>query len=123
MAFDISDNSAIDITGQETEQYLQLLPLDRNKLMVREFSSSENAVLSALTGQSVALTRLSLCVDDLDAGRLQILFDTCKPLTQGTSLVYPDFRSEDHRLLAFRKWLLIEAKGFNNRLWSYYPDV
>ena len=118
-----SDNSAIDITGQETEQYLQALPLDRSKLTVRDFSSSENAVLSALTGQSVALTRLSLCVDDLDAGRLQILFKLCKPLTQGTSLVYPDFRSEDHRLLAFRKWLLIEVKEFNNRLKSYYPDV
>ena len=118
-----SDNLAIDITGQETEHYLQTLPLDSSKLKIREFSSSENVVLSALTGQSVALTRLSLCVDDLDAGRLKILFNLCKPLTQGTSLVYPDFRSEDHRLLAFRKWLLSEAKVFNDRLRSYYPDV
>lgn len=118
-----SDNLRADITGQETEQYLQSLPLDRHKLKLREFSSSENVVLSALTGQSVALTRLSLCVDELDAGRLKILFGLCKPLTQGTSLVYPDFRSEDHRLLAFRKWILNEAKIFNDRLKSYYPEV
>lgn len=118
-----SDNVRADITGQETEQYLQALPLDKRKLNISEFSASENVVLSALTGQTVALTRLSLCVDDLDAGRLEILFDSCKPLTEGISLVYPEFRSEDYRLLAFRKWLQSEAQIFNNRLESYYPHV
>jgi len=118
-----SDNQNADITGQETEQYLQGLPLDKRQLKVREFSSSENVVLTALTGQTVALTRLSLCVDDLDAGRLKILFESCKPLSQGTSLVYPEFRSGDHRLLVFRKWVLQEAKIFNDRLKSYYPKV
>jgi len=118
-----SDNATADITGQETEQYLQELPIDKNRLNVSEFSSSENVVLAALTGQSVALTRLSLCVDDLEAGRLTILFDLCKPLTEVMSLVYPEFRSEDFRLLAFRKWLLHEARTFNDRQASYYPDA
>jgi len=118
-----SANVKADITGQETEQFLQALPLDKRKLNVSEFSSSENAVLSALTGQSVALTRLSLCVDDLEAGRLEILFNLYKPLTEVMSLVYPDFRSEDYRLLAFRKWLLSEARTFNDRMQSYYPEV
>lgn len=117
-----SDNVKTDITGQQTEQYLQALPLDKRKLNVSEFSSSENVVLSALTGQSVALTRLSLCVDDLEAGRLTILFNMHKPLTEVMSLVYPDFRAEDYRLLAFRKWLLAEAQNFNDRMESYYPD-
>jgi len=37
--------------------------------------------------------------------------------------VYPEFRSGDHRLLVFRKWVLQEAKIFNDRLKSYYPKV
>lgn len=118
-----SDNVKADITGQETEKYLQALPLDKRNLNISEFSASDNVVLSALTGQSVALTRLSLCVDDLDAGRLEILFDSCQPLTEGISLVYPDFRSEDHRLLTFKKWLQTEAQIFNSRMENYYPDV
>lgn len=116
-------HSQADITGRETEQYLQDLPIDRNKLSVTEFSSSENVVLSALTGQSVALTRLSLCVDDLDAGRLIILFNSCTPLSQGISLVYPDFRANDLRLLAFRKWMVTEANKFNKRLEGYLPEL
>lgn len=118
-----SDNARADIIGMETEQYLKALPLDKHKLTIREFSSSDNVVMAALTGQSVAIARLSLCVDDLDAGRLQILFDRCKPLTQTTSLVYPDFRSTDHRLVAFREWLLAEAKIFTKRLEIYCPDA
>ena len=118
-----SSNVKADITGQETEQFLQTLPLDKRKLTVSEFSSSENVVLSALTGQSVALTRLSLCVDDLEADRLKILFNLYKPMTEVMSLVYPEFRSEDHRLLAFRKWLLSEARVFNARLEAHYPEV
>ena len=118
-----SANATTDITGQETEHYLQALPLDKRQLNVSEFSSSENVVLSALTGQSVALTRLSLCVDDLEAGRLDILFNLYKPLTEVMSLVYPEFRAEDYRLLAFRTWLLSEAKTFNDRMESYYPEV
>ena len=116
-----SDSRKYDITGHETELYLESLPLDRNKLTVRSFSASENVVLTALSGQSTALTRLSLCVDDLEQGRLKILFDLCKPLTQSTSLVYPEFRIDDSRLLIFKEWLISEAKVFNNRMSIYYP--
>jgi LysR family glycine cleavage system transcriptional activator len=118
-----SDNVKADITGQETERYLQTLPLDKKRLVVSEFSSSENVVLSALTGQSVAITRLSLCVDDLDAGRLKILFGRCEPLTEQLSLVFPEFRADDNRLLTFKQWLLSEAHTFNSRLESYCPQV
>jgi len=116
-----SDSRKYDITGHETELYLESLPLDRNKLTVRSFSASENVVLTALSGQSTALTRLSLCVDDLEQGRLKILFGLCKPLTQSTSLVYPEFRIDDSRLLIFKEWLISEAKVFNNRMSIYYP--
>lgn len=70
------------------------------------FNQSDNVVLSALAGQGVGVTRLSLCADELDAGRLKIVFGYCKPMTEGYSLVYPDARSSDPRLQAFRTWLL-----------------
>ncbi len=116
-----SDNQKADLTGRETEDYLQGLPLDKRKLKITEFSASDNVVLSALSGKATALTRLSLCVDDLDAGRLKILFHLCKPLTHGTSFVYPGFRADDRRLLIFKDWLYQEAKVFNDRMAKYYP--
>lgn len=116
-----SDSRQRDITGHETELFLESLPLDKNKLNVRVFSASDNVVLTALSGQSTALTRLSLCVDDLDEGRLKILFDLCKPLTQGVSLVYPEFRSDNPTLQRFRNWLITETRLFNDRMSAYYP--
>lgn len=70
------------------------------------FNQSDNVVLSALAGQGVGVTRLSLCADELDAGRLKIPFGYCKPMTEGYSLVYPEYRSADTRLQNFRAWLL-----------------
>ena len=116
-----SENHYPDITGHETELYLQSLPLDRSKLKVTEFSASENVVLSAMSGKSTALTRLSLCVDDLDTGRLQILFNLVSPLTQGMSLVYPDFRENDTRIQKFKAWLISEAGKFNDRVEKHQP--
>lgn len=116
-----SDNHPRDITGHETELFLASLPLDRSKLNVTMFSASENVVLTALSGQSTALTRLSLCVDDLEKGRLEILFNLCKPLTQGTSFVYPQFREDDPRVQSFKTWLVSEAQQFNQRMSGYYP--
>jgi len=116
-----SDSRKMDITGHETELFLDSLQLDKSKLSVRVFSASENVVLTALSGQSTALTRLSLCVDDLEQGRLKILFNLCKPLTQSTSLVYPEFRVDDPRLVIFKRWLIEEANTFNNRMSNYYP--
>lgn len=118
-----SDSRQRDITGHETEVFLESLPLDKSKLNIRVFSASDNVVMTALSGQSTALTRLSLCVDDLDQGRLKILFNLCKPLTQGVSLVYPEFRSGDPKLDSFRNWLVTEAKLFNDRMSGYYPKV
>ncbi len=116
-----SANVPRDITGHETEKYLESLELDRNKLTVRVFSASENVVLTALTGQSTALTRLSLCVDELDEGRLQILLNLCRPLSQGTSFVYPEFRKDDERVQSFKRWLVKESEIFKKRMSKYYP--
>jgi LysR family glycine cleavage system transcriptional activator len=104
-----------DITGHETELFLDSLPLDRSKLNLRMFSASENVVLTALT-------RLSLCVDDLEQGRLEILLNQCRPLTEGTSFIYPKFREDDTRVQSFRDWLAKEADIFNQRMRQYYPQ-
>ena len=118
-----SDSRQRDITGHETELFLKAMPLDKAKLNVRIFSASDNVVLTALSGQSTALTRLSLCVDDLEQGRLQILFNRCKPLTQGTALVYPEFRDKDIKLQRFKNWLVTEAEIFKARMLKHYPDA
>ena len=70
-------------------------------------------------GYLLDFSRLSLCVDDLDAGRLQILFNLVSPLSEGTSLVYPEFRSKDSRILKFKAWITAEADQFNSRMESY----
>ncbi|MBX2823471.1 MAG: LysR family transcriptional regulator [Gammaproteobacteria bacterium] len=78
------------------------------------FNQSDNVVLSALAGQGVGVTRLSLCADELDAGRLKIVFGYCKPMTEGYSLVYPEYRSADRRLQEFRSWLLDLTSEFRS---------
>lgn len=110
-----------DLTQLATEASLVDLQLDKNRLKMRSFSTSDNVVLAALEGKSTALTSLSLCVDDLEAGRLVILFDHLKALPYGTSLVYPQSREDEPKLKAFREWLREEAVKFNARLEKYMP--
>lgn len=115
----LADNQPKDMTDRETEQSLQELDFDMEKLKTRNFSSSENVVTSALGGNSLALTRLSLCVDDLEQQRLAIVLDYCKPLQQGTSLVYPELRKDEASLCRFRDWLQIECDVFTHQLRKY----
>lgn len=110
-----------DLTQLATEASLEELQLDKDKLKTRRFSTSDNVVLAALEGKSTALTSLSLCVDDLEAGRLIILFDHLKVLTYGTSLVYPQSLEDEPKLKVFREWLHTEAIEFNTRLEKYVP--
>ena len=117
------DYQSQDLTKRATEKSLKSLRLDKSKLKMTVFGQSDNVVLSALAGQSTALTRLSLCLDDLDAGRLQIIFDYCFPLNHGYSLVYPEIRTNDLKLLKFKRWLNSQATLFRQRLTNYMPDV
>ena len=116
------DFKSHDITKMSTEKSLKSLQLDKKKLKMTVFGQSDNVVLSALSGQTTALTRLSLCLDDLEAGRLQILFDYCMPLNHGYSLVYPEIRSTDINLLRFKNWLDSETHSFRQRLSKYIPE-
>jgi len=95
-----------------TEYLACELKLDHSKLRVLSFTQGDNVVVSALAGQGVALTRHALCADAIQEGDLVLLSDFFKPLGTGYGLVYPESRSRDHRLEAFRRWLFNEAKMF-----------
>ncbi len=115
----LADSQPKDMTDAATDSSLAELNLDPIRLKTRIFSSSEYVVISALGGNSLALTRLSLCVDALDNGQLCIVSGHCKPLDQGTSLVYPELKQDDANLGKFRKWVLDEAADFTSRLQTY----
>lgn len=102
------DENSLDITGRSTEQALEILKLDKSKLDIRVYKQSDTIVLAALAGQGVALTRLSLCADDLETGKLELVCNFKLPLQFGYSLVCPKSRAEDPKLLAFKRWMIDE---------------
>lgn len=103
-------------TAAATERAIDELGLDRTRLRRRVFSTSDNVVQSALVGDSTALTRLSLVLDDIDAGRLVMLLGFALPLEHGTSLAYVESRARDPKLVALRAWLEAEVERFNARM-------
>lgn len=101
---------------QLTTEYLAAeLELDHESLKILSFTQSDNVVVSALAGHGVALTRASLCADEIAEGKLSVVNDFYYPLDNGYALVYPEYRARDHRLAAFRAWLLAEAEQFCER--------
>lgn len=102
------DENAVDITGLATEQAMEILKLNKVKLDLRIYKQSDSVVLAALAGQGVALTRLSLCAGDLKTGQLAPVCNFQMPLQFGYSLVCPQSRAENPKLLAFKRWMLKE---------------
>ncbi|MEH6631457.1 MAG: LysR family transcriptional regulator [Halopseudomonas aestusnigri] len=115
----LGGSNTLDFTAQQTQKALTSLNLDRSQLNIVEYSQSDDVVLAALAGQGIALTRLSLCLEELETGRLQILFEYCNPLNFGYCLVFPDHMAKDVRFLAFKRWLHSETEIFNQRLKQY----
>ena len=109
-------------TATATEHAIDALGLDRMRLRRRVFSTSDNVVQSALVGDATALTRLSLVLDDVEAGRLVTLLGFALPLEHGTSLVHAESRRRDPKLVALRAWLEEEAEAFNARMSSRLAD-
>lgn len=106
------DENSLDITGLATEHALEILKLNKMKLDMRVYKQSDTVVLSALAGQGVALTRMSLCTDDLETGKLKLVCNFKLPLQFGYSLVCPQSRAEDPKLLAFKRWMLDEIADY-----------
>jgi len=108
-----------EIPELSAQTCLQDLSIDQDKISQLVFTQSDNVVQSALAGQGVALTQLTLCADEIEAGHLVILYGYYRPFAYGYSLVYPQYRASDARLVAFRKWVMDETKRFREILASY----
>ena len=74
------------------------------------FPDSNMALQAAKEGLGVALARTAHVSDDLTAGNLVRLFDVDHRSSVSYYLVCPEAMSEKPRIVAFRDWLLAEAK-------------
>ncbi|MBV9521885.1 MAG: transcriptional regulator GcvA [Alphaproteobacteria bacterium] len=75
------------------------------------FSDSSMVIWAAVEGQGVAIARSALAADDLAAGRLVRPFDQSVPGTSPYWLVCPEAIAERPKIVAFREWLLAEARA------------
>ncbi len=85
------------------------------------FSDSSFVLQAAIDGQGVALARSVLAQADLAAGRLVRPFDVSLPAGYAYYLVYPSAYADRPKILAFREWLLDEAKPESNPSESGQP--
>jgi len=75
------------------------------------FSVSSMAIETAIAGQGVVLGSDVLCAADLAAGRLVEPFDVGLALDFGYWIVSPEATAERPKAVAFRNWLLAEARA------------
>jgi LysR family glycine cleavage system transcriptional activator len=88
---------AAGVTGVDTRRGLR-------------FSDTELALQVAIQGQGVALGSPVLAGDDLAKGRLIRLFEVSYPVTYAYYLVSPEAIADEPRVVAFRQWVLSEAR-------------
>jgi len=75
------------------------------------FSVSSMAIETAIAGQGVVLGSDVLCAADLAAGRLVKPFDVDLALDFGYWIVSPENAAERPKTVAFRTWLMDEARA------------
>ncbi|OLL30999.1 transcriptional regulator [Burkholderia sp. SRS-W-2-2016] len=75
-----------------------------------KFDDASFVLQAALDGQGVALGRLTLAASDLQAGRLVQPFDIVIPNDYSYWLVYPRTVTDRADAMAFRSWVLAEAR-------------
>jgi LysR family transcriptional regulator, glycine cleavage system transcriptional activator len=78
-----------------------------------ELTDSSMVVEAAVRGQGVALARWSLVSDELELGRLKLLFPKVPALPTGLAyyLVSPRENLRRKAVSSFRDWVLEEAKS------------
>jgi LysR family glycine cleavage system transcriptional activator len=75
------------------------------------FSDSGMLIQAAVEGQGVAIAKGTLAGDDLKAGRLVRPFDQSVPANNYSYwLVCPEASAERPKIVAFRNWILAEAR-------------
>jgi LysR family glycine cleavage system transcriptional activator len=75
------------------------------------FDDDAMLVQAAIEGQGVALGRSALVAADLAAGRLIKPFDLGLPIDLVYYLVCPEATADRPKIVAFRDWLLAEARA------------
>ena len=75
------------------------------------FGDASMMIQAAVAGQGVALGRNTLVVDDLAAGRLVRPFELSLPSNYAYWIVCPEHYADRPKIVAFREWLLREARG------------
>ena len=79
------------------------------------FETSSLAYQAAIEGIGVAIAQRALVVDDVAAGRLVIPFNRVLRDESPFSLLYPKSKVNEPHLVAFRDWLLQQARGKSKR--------
>lgn len=74
------------------------------------FDTLEMAVQAAIAGLGVAMADLLLFQDEIDSGRLVAPFDLVVSDDTGYFFFCPSDRTDEPKIVAFRDWLLQEAK-------------
>ena len=84
------------------------LELDRD-IAGTSFTDTNALMEAAVTGQGIALGRMSFTRSDILAGRLVRLFEHNMRLSYCHYAVYPTASESNPALMAFRDWLIEEA--------------
>ena len=74
------------------------------------FSSASLTIEAALDGQGVALGLPVLALADIQSGRLVAPFGTAVPIGFAYWIVCPSVTAQRPKIVAFREWLLDEAR-------------
>lgn len=94
-----------DTTFPDWDTWLSSLGVS-GKPRIRHFSDTNLVIEAAMAGLGVALVWHSLVAADLQAGKLQRLFDNTLPYSHGYHLVMPPNRLQVPKIAAFRAWML-----------------
>ena len=78
-------------------------------------TDSSMLLRAAIAGQGVALARSVLAADEIASGRLVRPFDVDVPAEYAYYLAYPEKSADQSNVMAFREWILEEARAGGNR--------
>lgn len=78
-------------------------------------TDSSMLLRAAIAGQGVALARSVLAADEIASGRLVRPFDVDVPTVYAYYLAYPEKSADQSNVVAFREWILEEARAGGDR--------
>lgn len=82
----------------------------RREIRGTSFTDANLLLEAAVSGQGIALARKSICAPELASGRLVRLFQQTFRTAYSHFIVYPPAKERNANVVAFRDWLLEEAR-------------